>query len=144
MKVVLGIGNELREDDSLGVKIARELENRFKDMNNVKLIECGSAPVSFIGKIPEEPEELYIVDALKVPCLSPGEILFKELDELKETEKPISTHRLPISIIQKKINPDKTYLVGAKPIKMGYGGGLSSEIKDAKEKLKKKLLKEIK
>jgi len=143
MKLVLGIGNELKQDDSLGVKIARELKEELEDRRDVKIIECGLAPISLFGKMPQEPDELYIVDAVKIPGLDRGETIFKQVNELKEGEKPISTHRLPISMIKTKLDPGKTYLVGAVPIKMGYGEDLSHEILKAKEKIKTKLVQKL-
>jgi len=143
MKLVLGIGNELKQDDSLGVRIARELKEELGDREDLRIIECGLAPISLLGKMPDEPDELYIVDAVKIPGLDRGEVIFKEVSELREGEKPVSTHRLPISMIKTKLDPDKTYLVGAVPIEMGYGEDLSTEILKAKEKIKTKLIQKL-
>lgn len=143
MKVVLGVGNELRQDDSLGLKTVQELKEELEDEDELLILECGLAPISFLGKIPDNPEELYIVDAVKTPSLDPGETIFKEIKKLEEGEKPVSTHRLPLSIIQSKVDPGKTYLAGAKPVKVGYGEEISSQMKKAKKEIKKKMLERL-
>lgn len=144
MKLILGIGNELKQDDSLGIKVVKEIKKDLEDVKDLKIIECGLAPISLLGKMPENPDELYIVDAVKIPGLEQGEVIFKEFNRLKEGEKPISTHRLPVSMIKTKLNPGRTYLVGAVPIKMGYGENMSKEIILAKREIKKKLIKKLK
>ncbi|MFW5902955.1 MAG: hydrogenase maturation protease [archaeon] len=144
MKLILGIGNELKQDDSLGVRVARELKEELGDRKDLKIIECGLAPISLLGKMPVEPEELYIVDAVKIPGLNPGETIFKQVNKLKESEKPISTHRLPISMIKTKLNPSKTYLAGVVPIKISYGEEMSPEILKAKEEIKEKIIQKLK
>lgn len=134
MKVFLGIGNGLRQDDGFGVHVVRELEGVFGERENCMFIECGVAPVSLLGKVPNEPEELFLIDALRKDNLEPGESILIEVEDFKD-KKPISTHRLPFSVIQDSLNPNHTYLAGAKPVEMGFGESLSEESLKAKEDL---------
>ena len=49
--VIMGIGNELKTDDGLGPYIINYLTPKLKNKNNVTLINAGSAPENFTGKI---------------------------------------------------------------------------------------------
>lgn len=138
MKVFLGIGNGLRQDDGFGVHVVRELERELSDRDDCIFIECGVAPVSFLGKVPEEPEELFLVDVLRKKDLEPGECILMEVEKFKSKE-PVSTHRLPFSVIQDSLNPGKTYLAGTKPVENGFGETMSREATEAKDKLVKKI-----
>lgn len=143
MKVFLGIGNKFRQDDSFGLELLEELQKDLKNQENCEFINCGLAPISYLGKIPSNPNTLFLLDAIKIPELKPGETILKEISELKEGEKPVSTHRLPLTIIKNKVKPKETYLAGMKPVKMGYNTDISSEAQKAKKHLKEEIIELI-
>lgn len=134
MNVFLGIGNLLRQDDGLGIHVVRDLKEELGGRKDCVFFECGVAPVSLLGKIPKEPEVLFILDALRAKDTNPGECILIEVEEFKD-KKPISTHRLPLRVIDDCLNPSKTYLGGAVPVEMGFGTDLSSEAQEAEDKL---------
>ncbi len=144
MYVFLGVGNELRQDDSFGLRLLSKLESRLGDREDCKFIECGPAPISYLGRVPKEPEVLFILDAVDLPGLKPGEVLFKDVSDLRVGEGDLSTHRLPLTMLKGMVNPSETYLVGMKPIKMGYGEGVSPELDRAQEEAEKKILVKLK
>ncbi|HQN75951.1 MAG TPA: hypothetical protein PLQ92_04305, partial [Methanomassiliicoccales archaeon] len=49
--VVAGIGNGIRRDDFVGVKVAQDLAGKVS--KNVHLIECETVPESFVDEIIE-------------------------------------------------------------------------------------------
>ncbi|MEM2386362.1 MAG: hydrogenase maturation protease, partial [Candidatus Bathyarchaeia archaeon] len=72
--VVAGVGNPIRMDDFVGVKVVRDLQGRVSE--NVLLIECETVPESFLQHIVDfRPSHVLIVDAA-VMGLEPGEYRF--------------------------------------------------------------------
>jgi Ni,Fe-hydrogenase maturation factor len=68
--VIAGIGNPLRKDDFVGVKIVRNLRNKVSEA--VYLIECETVPESFIKPIENfKPTHILIIDAALLN-LKPG------------------------------------------------------------------------
>ena len=141
--VVVGIGNELRKDDFVGVKIVKELKNRVP--RNVMLIESETVPESFIEPIVEfHPTHVLLIDAGLLK-LKPGEMRLIKTSELPSpTSSPISTHALPLQIfceyIRKAIDP-RLALIVIQPRDTDFGEGLSAEVENAALKLTKNLLR---
>jgi len=93
--VIAGIGNPIRTDDFVGVKIIREL--RGKVSKNVYLIECETVPESFAQQIVEfNPTHILLIDAA-ILGKEPGDSVFSKPEELT-TFSAISTHSLPLRI----------------------------------------------
>jgi hydrogenase 3 maturation protease len=140
--IILGVGNRLRGDDSIGCLITDEL----KSHNGLMVIDCGSAPENFIDKVcSSAPNEIIIVDACNFGA-EPGKFqLFTESQIEKISSQLLSTHTLPLSLtvamIKKQI-PCKIQLLGVQPESIDFGEGLSPNLKKAKNKIVK-YLKEL-
>lgn len=93
--VVAGIGNPIRRDDFVGVKIVQELQGKVSE--RVFLIECETVPESFIQQIVDfSPTHLLLIDAA-ILRLKPGESRLVMPEQL--TGLPaFSTHMLPLRI----------------------------------------------
>ena len=93
--VIAGIGNPIRRDDFMGVKIVQDLEGKVSD--KVSLFECETVPESFMQEIVDiKPSHVLLVDAA-ILGLTPGDtrLVFPE----QVTDFPaISTHVLPLRI----------------------------------------------
>ncbi len=139
MIVFLGIGNELRRDDSFGLELLKDLEKILKG-KKFKFVSCGTVPFSYLSKLPKSPKALFILDTVINEELSPGSLIIKELKQESELSGFVSSHKLPFSLLFKFVNPERTFLVGFVPKDFGYGTGLSSEACEAK----KRAVKEIK
>jgi hydrogenase 3 maturation protease len=127
--VFLGVGNELRSDDGVGVYIAGKLGGK-------KVINAGVAPENFIGKIKQmNPERIVIFDALDFGG-KPGEI--KIVDARKTEGLKISTHSLPLSFFCKLFENIEIYLVGIQPRSNEFGG-MSREVMNSARVLVKLL-----
>ena len=139
--VVAGIGNPIRMDDFVGVKIVQDLQGKVP--KNVHLIECETVPESFMDEIVQlKPSHVLLIDAA-VMELKPGEV--RLFDAEKVTSFPaISTHMLPLRVFCEYI----TQLAGAKiallliePGNTEFGEGLTPEVQEAAEKITETLLK---
>jgi len=118
--VILGVGNELRGDDGVGVYIAKKLKGR-------KAINAGVAPENFVGKIKKmKPERIVIFDALDFGG-KPGEI--KIIDARKTEGLRVSTHSLPLSFFCGLFGRTEIYIVGIQPRNREFGGRIDLEVK---------------
>ena len=139
--VVAGIGNPIRRDDFVGVKIVQDLQGKVS--SKVHLIECETVPESFMDEIVElQPSHVLLVDAA-VLGLKPGEVRLFEAE--KVTSFPaISTHTLPLRVFCDYITQlakAKIALLLIEPEDTEFGEGLTREVQATAEKVTGILLK---
>jgi hydrogenase 3 maturation protease len=140
-KVVLaGIGNEIRSDDFVGVKIIRDLQGKVSD--RVHLIECETVPESFMDEIVElNPSHVLIVDAAFLG-LDPGAVQLYDAERV-DSFPAITTHMLPIRVFCDYItqmSQAKLALLLVEPKNTEFGEGLSSEVAAASNMIVRILL----
>jgi hydrogenase 3 maturation protease len=139
--VLAGIGNSLRKDDFVGVKIVKYLEKRVSQ--NVFLIECETVPESFIEPIVEfEPTHVLLIDA-SLLNLEPGSVRFVETNQMP-TQTPILTHALPLQLFCEyltKMTHAKIALLAIQPKDTDFGERLTPEVKKTAEHLTNLLLR---
>jgi hydrogenase maturation protease len=80
---LVGVGNEMRSDDALGILVAREIKRRFPGA--LRIVEVANEGTSLIEAM-DGAEELILVDALSAPD-PPGTVL---RFDLSETSMPAS------------------------------------------------------
>jgi hydrogenase 3 maturation protease len=138
--VVAGIGNPIRRDDFVGVKIVQDLTGKVSD--KVHLLECETVPESFMQEIVDlKPSHVLLVDAAFLG-LKPGEtrLVFPE----QVTDFPaITTHMLPLRIFCEyitKMTEAKIALLLIEPENTEFGEGLTLTVQAAAEKITKILL----
>lgn len=133
--VIAGIGNPLRKDDFVGVKIVRNLQKKVSQ--SVYLIECETVPESFIGPITAfEPTHILIIDAASLN-LEPGSAKLIDPAQLLE-RSAISTHALPLQIFCEyliRTTGARIALLTIQPGDTGFGEGLTAEVERAAEHL---------
>jgi hydrogenase 3 maturation protease len=139
--VIAGIGNPIRFDDFVGVKIVQDLQGQVS--KNVHLIECETVPESFMDEIIElKPSHILLIDAAMMN-LAPGEV--RLFDAEKVTNFPaISTHMLPLRVFCEyitKMSGGKLALLLIEPKNFDFGEGLTVEVEKAAEKIVKVLKK---
>ena len=81
--VILGVGNDMRRDDRIGIEILSELINLslLKD-SQIKMINAGTTPENFTHPIENwNPSHLLIVDAADMGE-NPGEIELIQMDDI--------------------------------------------------------------
>ncbi len=133
--VIAGIGNPIRMDDFVGVKIIQDLQDKLP--KNVTLIECETVPESFMDEIVQfHPSHVLLIDAA-VMQLKPGEI--RLFDAEKITDFPaISTHMLPLRVFCeyiKQMSGGKIALLLIEPCNTDFGENMTPLIHDAAKKV---------
>lgn len=126
--VVAGIGNPIRRDDFVGVKIAQDLRGKVSE--SVYLIECETVPESFIQQIIDfNPTHVILIDAA-VLGLEHGESRLVKPEHL--TDFPaFSTHALPLRLFCEflaKTTEAKIALLLIEPKNAEFGEGLTPEV----------------
>ncbi|OYT59451.1 hydrogenase maturation peptidase HycI [Euryarchaeota archaeon ex4484_178] len=130
MKVLMGIGNELRGDDAIGIYVARN----FRKVG-WKVIVAGQVPEDFTSEIKNlKPDILIMVDAALMN-LPPGEIRIVPAEKIPKVA--FSTHGMPLSFFMEYIEEyvKRCLLIGIQPKSMEFGVGLSEEVKAAGDEL---------
>ena len=139
--VIAGIGNPLRKDDFVGVKIVRYLKNKVS--SSVQLIECETVPESFMESITElDPSHILIIDAALLN-LEPGGSKLVSPKELQE-RKVVSTHAIPLQIFchyLAQTTEAKIALLVIQPKDTIFGEGLTQELENTAKRVAKLLSK---
>ncbi len=141
--VIAGIGNPLRKDDFVGVKIVRKLQGRVS--SSVYLIECEAVPENFLDSILEfNPSHLLIIDAALLN-LKPGSSKLLSSKHLKK-QQAVSTHALPLRIfcdyLERATNA-KIALLLIQPEDTTFGEGLTLEVQKTAERITRLLLRSL-
>jgi hydrogenase 3 maturation protease len=138
--VVAGIGNPIRSDDFVGVRIVQDLKDKVSD--KVCLIECETVPESFMDEMVElQPSHVLLIDAA-VMGLEPGEARLFDAEKVTDFP-PISTHMLPLRVFCdyiKQLAKSKIALLLIEPGNTEFGEGLTPKIKEISEKLTSMLI----
>jgi hydrogenase 3 maturation protease len=138
--VVAGIGNPIRRDDFVGVKIIQDLEGKVSD--KVNLLECETVPESFMQEIVDlKPSHVLLIDAA-VLGLKPGEIRLVFPEQVADFPA-VTTHMLPLRIFCEyiiKMTEAKIALLLIEPENTEFGEGLTPTAQAAAEKITKVML----
>jgi hydrogenase 3 maturation protease len=138
--VVAGIGNPIRSDDYVGLKIIESLRGKVPE--TVCLLECETVPENYLSEIENfKPTHVLLVDAAFLE-LKPGEASLVDSERMMDYSA-ISTHALPLKIFcehLKKATDAKIGLLLIEPKDMDFGEGLSVEVEAEAERLTKLLL----
>jgi hydrogenase 3 maturation protease len=139
--VVAGIGNPIRSDDYVGLKIVKALQGKVPE--TVCLLECETVPESYLLDIEAfNPTHVLLIDAAFLG-LKPGEASLVDAERIADFPA-ITTHILPLRIFCdyiKKATGAKIGLLLIEPKCMEFGEGLSVEVEAAAERLAILLLK---
>jgi hydrogenase 3 maturation protease len=138
--VLAGIGNSIRKDDFVGVKIVESLKG--KTPKNVLLIECETVPESFTQQIVDfNPTHLLLIDAAILE-LKPGKGRLVDPKSLTSTTS-WSSHMLPLRIFCEYVSQmtnAKLGLLLIQPENTDFGEGLSPALEKSTKAISKTLL----
>ena len=138
--VVAGIGNSIRSDDFVGLKIVEDLRGKVSE--NVLLLECETVPESYLLDIEKfNSTHVLLIDAAYLG-LKPGEASLVDAERIAAVSA-VSTHVLPLRIFcdyVKQATGAKVALLLVEPKSMEFGEGLSAEVEVAAERLEKVLV----
>ncbi|XRO77661.1 hydrogenase maturation peptidase HycI [Methanocaldococcus sp. 10A] len=139
--VVIGIGNELKGDDAIGIYTVKNLmryfekEKEFVNIKNLYLINAGTTPDFFTDVLKEiNPTHILIIDCALMDK-DVGEVKIIKEDEI--INYSFSTHTLPLSIIVKylkKFINSEVIILGIQPKIIDFCP-ISEEVKLAGDKL---------
>jgi hydrogenase 3 maturation protease len=126
--VVAGIGNPIRSDDFVGIKIIQDLQGKVSE--KVCLLECETVPESFLSEIEEvHPTHVLLIDAAFLG-LKPGEASLEDAEKVANFPA-VTTHVLPLRVFCdfiKQSSGAKVALLLIEPKCMEFGEGLSAEV----------------
>jgi hydrogenase maturation protease len=137
--LVLGVGNVLMTDDSIGVRAVEELQRRYHFSEGVEFLDGGTSGMELLSYIGER-DYLIIVDALK-SGLEPGTVVRVEGEDVPARFMTrISPHQLGLSDVLAAATisgriPKNMVLFGVEPKIVKLGLGLSQEVEASFEKL---------
>ncbi len=138
--VIVGIGNPIRMDDFVGVKIVQNLRGRVSD--KVMLIEAETVPENYMHEIIDfQPTHIILIDAA-IQGLKPGETRLAKTNELKSFPV-LSTHMLPLRLfcehLSETVETEICFLL-IEPKATGFGEGMTSEIDNLAQRATKNLI----
>jgi len=140
---VLGIGNPLRGDDAIGLKVIQNLLGKVPE--NVLLLECEMVPENYLSKIEEfKPTHVLMIDAAHLNREAGASRLIS-IEEIAGTA--LSTHTLPLSflaeIIKQNVGADVA-LLGIQPESIEFKEGLSPHLQEASRRIADLIVKVVK
>ncbi len=129
MKIICAVGNTMRRDDGVGIRVGELLRDDFP------VLFCGTYPERFLEEIcSKKPQEVIVVDGGELG-LAPGQ--FREVSPEEVDRHTISTHTLPLSLfsalIQECSARVRIFVVQVK--ELGFGEGLSPEVEEGARRL---------
>jgi hydrogenase 3 maturation protease len=138
--VVAGIGNPIRTDDYVGLKIVENLKGKLPA--TVLLVEAETVPESYLLDIEEfQPSHVLLIDAAFLG-LTPGEASLIEPEKIGYSSA-VTTHLLPLRVFceyVKQATDAKIALLLIEPKSVEFGEGLTAEVQGAAERLTKVLV----
>lgn len=146
--LVLGIGNVLMTDDSVGIRVINELERRFRFPENVELLDGGTSGIELLSYIVNR-DYLIIVDAIKSD-LPPGTVVKVEGEDVPaKFMTRISPHQLGLSDLLAAATltgelPKQMVLFGIEPKRVALGLEMTDEVAGSFEKLLGVVVDELK
>ncbi|MFC2175252.1 hydrogenase maturation peptidase HycI [archaeon] len=130
MKILLGVGNELRGDDGIGPHVAQSFS-----ADGWKSIDCSTVPENYTGVVKREgPGSIVIIDSADMG-LEPGEV--RVIPKEKIGGLAISTHSMPLSLLIDHLEESckDITLIGVQPKQVGDFLELSDEAKKAAQEI---------
>jgi hydrogenase 3 maturation protease len=138
--VVAGIGNPIRMDDYVGLKIVENLKGKLP--KTVLLLEAETVPESYLLDIEEFlPSHVLLIDAAFLG-LKPGEASIIDAEKILDFSA-ITTHLLPLRVFceyVKQATGAKIGLLLIEPKNIEFGEGLTAQVQAASEEITKVLL----
>jgi hydrogenase 3 maturation protease len=132
---IAGIGNPIRMDDFVGVRIVQDLRGKVSE--KVYLLECETVPEGYIQQIIDfNPTHILLIDAA-ILGIKPGESRLIKPKELK-TFPAFTTHMLPLRIFCEYLaqtTKAEIALLLIEPKQTDFGEGLTPEIEASKQEI---------
>jgi hydrogenase 3 maturation protease len=129
--VVIGVGNELKADDGIGLRVAKELQKELAGKDT--LVIPAEVPENHIQPIAKfRPDMLVLVDSADFKGKA-GEIRAIRDDEISKVFT--NTHSVPLILlleaIRKQSPKTRTIFMGIQPKSTEFGRPMSREVRAA-------------
>ena len=133
-KIVMGLGNTLNKDEGLGVHAVALLKEKLEDRApDVEFLDGGALGLNLLPWV-EESSYLLVLDSVVSRFSLPGQVMELAKDEIplyrniKMSDHQITFQEvLGLAKFRDKF-PEHLHLVGAQPVDMSIGYGISLEI----------------
>jgi len=128
---VLGIGNEFRHDDGVGLAVIDSLKSRINDPLII-VLNCADAPENFTGCVKRfRPSCIILIDAADFNG-HPGEAHIFALSDLQAAD--VTTHKASLAVLGAYLSSEtgaSVFVVGIQPVNTDFGNGLSPILRAA-------------
>lgn len=145
--LVLGVGNLLLSDESVGVHIVNQLEKEYVFPEGVELVDGGTAGMELLDYIASR-EHVLIVDAVLTGD-APGTVINLKDDEVPALfNNKVSPHQLGLSDLLGALkltdeSPQNIFLVGVVPEAVDPGLDMTETVAAVVPVMKKALLEQL-
>ncbi len=133
-KIVMGLGNTLNKDEGLGVHALDRLEKKIASLApDLEFVDGGALGLNLLPWV-EEASHLLVLDSVVSRFSLPGQVMELAKDEIPLYRNiKMSDHQITFQEVLgiAKIRshyPEYLHLVGAQPVDMNIGYGMSQEI----------------
>ncbi len=133
-KIVMGLGNTLNKDEGLGVHALKLLEERLAARAPaVEFLDGGALGLNLLPWV-EEASHLLVLDSVVSRFSLPGQVMELAKDEIPLYRNiKMSDHQITFQEVLGLAKfrghfPEYLHLVGAQPVDMSIGYGVSPEI----------------
>ena len=136
---LVGVGSDLRGDDSAGLVVVRKLLKQTH-AENLLIVEGGPAPENVTGKLRAfHPDLVILIDAAQMDE-PPGTIQLIPLESIDGMSA--SSHSLPLSMLASYLTAEigcEVCVLGIQPAQNEIGSKLSSAVQKAVDEITKEL-----
>jgi hydrogenase maturation protease len=133
-KIVMGLGNTLNKDEGLGVHALEMLEKQLAARApEVEFLDGGALGLNLLPWV-EEASHLLVLDSMVSRFSLPGSVMELAKDEIPLYRNiKMSDHQITFQEVLgiakfRDLFPEHLHLVGAQPVDMSIGYGISPEI----------------
>ncbi|WP_017413312.1 hydrogenase maturation protease [Clostridium tunisiense] len=145
MKIkVIGIGNRIMKDDSIGIRIAEALEGELKELGVEVII--GETDIEYTLNAINADDYIIILDS-SILDLNPGEISIFDIKQLKEfSHKGYSMHQMSLVKILScfPFMQVEGILITVEAADIDFGTELSEELTQRFKEIKDRVFEKIK
>jgi hydrogenase 3 maturation protease len=133
--VVVGVGNELKADDGIGIRVAKQLQADGLAGKDILVIPA-EVPENYIQPIAKfRPELLILIDTADFQGKA-GDVRAIRDDEVSKVFA--NTHSIPLVLfleaIKKQAPKTRTVFIGIQPKTLQFGKPMSPEVRSAGRK----------
>lgn len=130
--LIIGLGNELRTDDGVGIHAVRQLAHIYMDHADVHCLDLGLSCFSLDSEL-DWARQVIVLDAI-LGGDTPGTIYFATAEDFDDQPPSGDPHDLAFPELRSlslRFHHSSMYLLGIEPETFDFGTSLSPEVLDA-------------